>query len=198
MILKYPEYTTEKHPIVEAMAMDANVTRWQITGFLFTSILGTLLHFLFDFSGQSMAAALFSAVNESIWEHLKLLFYPMLVFALLEHRWLKDPAPVFWCVKLKGILLGLMLIPVIYYTYTGILGIRVDWVNIAIFFLAAALSFFLETKLFQEEWNCRLNQKTVFFFLWLIGVIFTIFTFRTPQIPFFRDPVTGTYGFMRQ
>jgi hypothetical protein len=178
--------------------MKKSIPVWQMAGFIFTAILGTLLHFFFDWTGGSIIAALFSAVNESIWEHMKLLYYPMFLFALVEYRYWGRGMENFWCVKLVGQLVGLALIPVLYYTYTGTLGVEADWFNIAIFFLAAALSFFLETKLFQEEWNCRLNQKTVFFFLWLIGVIFTIFTFRTPQIPFFRDPVTGTYGFMRQ
>jgi hypothetical protein len=178
--------------------MKKSIPVWQMAGYIFTAILGTLLHFFFDWTGGSIIAALFSAVNESIWEHMKLLYYPMFLFALVEYRYWGRGMENFWCVKLVGQLVGLAFIPVLYYTYTGTLGVEADWFNIAIFFLAAALSFFLETKLFQEEWNCRLNQKTVFFFLWLIGVIFTIFTFRTPQIPFFRDPVTGTYGFMRQ
>ena len=44
--------------------------------------MGTLLHFLFDWTGGNAVVALFSAVNESIWEHLKLLFYPMVLFAV--------------------------------------------------------------------------------------------------------------------
>lgn len=51
-------------------------------------MLGTFLHFLFDLRGQSVIAALFLAVNESIWEHMKLMYYPMLLFAWLEgHFW---------------------------------------------------------------------------------------------------------------
>ena len=174
--------------------MDSTVTRWQITGFLFTSVIGTLLHFLFDFSGQSMASALFSAVNESIWEHMKLLFYPMLLFAVLEYRFLKDPIPCFWCVKLKGILLGLSLIPTIYYTYTGILGIRVDLVNIAIFFLAAGIVFRQETIRFRDGCKLSLSSPLSIFLLCLIALLFTVFTFYPPHIPLFQDVPTGTYG----
>ena len=107
-----------------------------------------------------MAAALFSAVNESIWEHMKLLFYPMLLFAVLEQRFLKQPVNSFWCVKLKGIALGLTLIPVIYYSYTGILGIRIDWINIAIFFISAAVTYLYETHRFNDETTtCALRQN---------------------------------------
>ena len=58
---------------------------WQIAGFVFTIITGTFFHFLFDLTNGSRVAALISPVNESIWEHIKLLFFPMFVYALLEY-----------------------------------------------------------------------------------------------------------------
>lgn len=175
--------------------MKKSVSFWQMMGFLFTSVLGTFLHFLFDLTGGSVFAALISAVNESIWEHMKLLFYPMVLFALLEYRaWGKNISG-FWCVKGKGILLGLVLIPVLYYTYTGILGVSADWFNIAIFFLAAGIAYRWETKAFQKEDPCRIPSRLAVGMLILMAAIFTLLTFLPPEIPFFRDPVTGTYGF---
>lgn len=175
--------------------MKRSVSHWQVAGFLFTSIFGTFLHFLFDLSNQSIIAALFSAVNESIWEHMKLIYYPMFLFALIEnHVWGKENSQ-FWCVKLAGIVLGLTLIPIIYYTYTGILGISVDWVNIAIFFLAAGAAFWLENILFKRDQACRLHSRTAFLLICAIGVVFIALTFFPPHIPFFEDPITGSYGF---
>ena len=176
--------------------MKRSIPFWQMAGYIFTAVVGTLLHFLFDWTGGSIMAALVSAVNESIWEHMKLLYYPMLIFSLLEYsRWGRGKAG-FWCVKLVGQLVGLVCIPVLYYTYTGALGVEADWFNIAIFFLTAGLSFWLETRLFQKEWRCRSSSKTAFFMINLIGALFTVLTFRTPRIPLFRDPVTGSYGFV--
>ena len=65
--------------------MKRTIPYWQVAGFLFTAVLGTFLHFLFDLTGESLVAGLFSAVNESIWEHIKLLFYPMVLFAAVVH-----------------------------------------------------------------------------------------------------------------
>lgn len=178
--------------------MKQAISYWQVAGFLFTSILGTFLHFLFDLSGQSLIAAIFSAVNESIWEHMKLIYYPMLLFSLVEFRfWGKDHKQ-FWCIKLVGILLGLTLIPVLYYTYTGIFGVSIDWLNITIFFLAAGAAFWVENKLFQRQDARRLSCKTSFVLICMIGVIFTFLTFFAPEVPFFKDPVTGNYGFQKQ
>ena len=177
--------------------MKKTIPYWQVVGFVFTAVLGTLLHFLFDWTNQSVVAALFSAVNESIWEHRKLLFYPMLLFAMLEYHFWGKKHQKFWCIKLVGMLSGLVLIPVIYYTYTGILGVSADWFNVTIFFVAAGVAFWLETKLFQKEHSCPLPSGLAFALLCLIAVVFTVLTFVPPHIPYFRDPITGTYGFQK-
>lgn len=175
--------------------MKQSVPSWQIGGFVFVGALGTLLHFVFDWSGGNVAAALFSAVNESIWEHMKLLFYPMLLFAWWEWRVWGREDNRFWCIKLVGALLGLGLIPVAYYTYTGALGLSADWFNITIFFIAAGVALYTETRLFLQDGGCMLHSKAAVAGLVLIALLFTVLTFATPRIPLFRDPVTGTYGY---
>lgn len=139
--------------------------------------------------------ALFSAVNESIWEHLKLLFYPMVAVAVIEYFFWGKDCKSFWCIKLIGILIGLVLIPVVYYTYTGALGIKVDWLNITIFFLVAAVVYRVETKLFQRGYACQISSKWAVILICLIAVAFAILTFVPLYIPLFQDPITGTYGF---
>ena len=175
--------------------MNKSVPPWQIAGFLFTSVAGTLLHFLFDWTGGNVAAALFSAVNESIWEHMKLLFYPMVLFTLAEFKAWGSGTSCFWQIKLLGIVTGLSLIPVLFYTYSGILGLTADWFNITIFFIAAAVAYRLETALFQKGFRCRLSSAGAVAILVLISLLFSILTFFPPRIPFFEDPITGTYGF---
>ena len=177
--------------------MSKKVAYWQMGGFLFTAVVGTLLHFLFDWTGQNIFVALFSAVNESIWEHLKLLFYPMAAAAVIQYFiWGRD-TDSFWCVKLIGILAGLLLIPLVYYTYTGILGVKADWFNITIFFLAAAFVYWLEAKLFLCQFSCPINSKIALVLIVFLAILFTVLTFAPPHIPFFQDPLTGTYGFQK-
>ena len=175
--------------------MKKSIFYWQVAGTIFTIALGVLLHFLFDMTNQNVIAALFSAVNESIWEHMKLLFYPMFLFALFESKFFEQEYEQFWCVKLKGILLGLLLIPVFYYTYTGALGVSADWVNIAIYVVTAMIAFLVETRMFQKDAQCILRAEVAFIVLCIIALVFTVFTFATPKIPLFKDPVTGSYGF---
>ena len=177
--------------------MKKTVSYWQLAGFLYTAGVGTFLHFLFDWTGGNGIVALFSAVNESIWEHLKLLFYPMVAFTIAEYFAWGREVKSFWCIKLLGILLGLVLIPVVYYTYTGIFGTNADWLNITIFFLVAGLVFWVETNLFERGVACSLDPKLAVLCIGLLAVLFTGFTFRPPHIPLFQDPLTHTHGFRK-
>ena len=175
--------------------MKKKISVWQMVGFLFTAVAGTLLHFLLDWTGGKVVAALFSAVNESIWGHLKLLFYPMMAFALAEYYVWGRGRGNFWSVKLLGVLTGMLLIVTAYYTYTGALGIKADWLNIALFFFAAGVTFWMETKLFHWGFSCRVCEGAAVAALCAMAVLFTVFTFCPPCVPIFRDPQTGSYGF---
>ena len=172
--------------------MDRSVSRWQLAGFLFTDLAGTGLHFLFDLTGGNVIAGLFSAVNESIWEHMKLLYFPALLFSLWEYRLWGRETRCFWTIKALGLGLGLVLIPVLFYTYTGALGVFADWFNVTIFFLAAGAMYYLQARLFSQGLGCKGYGWVLFV---LVGALFVAFTFWTPRLPLFRDPITGTYGY---
>ena len=167
---------------------------WQLVGFGAISILGTLLHFLYDWSGNSWFVGIISAVNESIWEHMKLLFFPLLAFSMVEYWAIGRKYNSFWCVKLLGSIIGLSLIPVLYYSYTGIWGKSLDWINIGIFYVAAATVFRVECFLIERAKNCKGWSLLGLIF---IGFTFVYFTFRPPHIPLFQDPVSGSYGYCR-
>ncbi len=166
---------------------------WQFGGFALSTLGGTLLHFLYDWTGESLLIAPFSAVNESTWEHMKLLYFPLFIFALVQSRFFKEYKN-FWCVKLVGSLTGLALIPVLYYTYNGAIGKSPDWLNITIFFVAAAVTFLVEGVLFRRHGLRCKRPRLAFALLCLPGVLFVAFTFATPTLPLFQDPLTGTYG----
>ena len=173
--------------------MKRSIGPWQLWGFAVTALGGTLLHFLYDWLGEAVWIAPFSGVNESTWEHMKLLFWPMLLFAVFQSRFFRDRGD-FWCVKLRGILLGLVLIPVIFYTYNGAIGPSPDWINITIFFVSAAIAYLYETSLFRKETLSCGSPAGPLAILGGLALLFALFTFRTPEIGLFRDPLTGGYG----
>ena len=173
--------------------MKRSINLWQLMGFAVTSLGGTLLHFLYDWLGEAVWIAPLSGVNESTWEHMKLLFWPMFIYAIVQSFFFKDRED-FWCVKLKGILLGLALIPIIFYTYNGVIGKSPDWINIAIFFISAAVAYIYETRLFNANKTPCKFSKLALGTLCVIAILFVVFTLATPKIGIFKDPLTGTYG----
>ena len=157
---------------------------WNWIGFGVVTLAGTILHFLYGWTGGSVWAAPFSGVNESVWEHMKLLFWPLLFFALVQRLCFRGQEN-FWRVKLRGTLLGLLLIPVLFYTCNGAFGKSPDWLNIAIFYISAGAVFLFEHWAFQ---NLRRPSRLAFAVLCLVGVLFIIFTFAPPRFPLFQDP----------
>ena len=173
--------------------MKKSVGLWELIGFAVTALGGTLLHFLYEWLGDAVWTAPFSAVNESTWEHMKLLFWPMLLFAAVQGFFFRDRED-FFCIKLRGILLGLILIPILFYTYNGVIGKSPDWLNIAIFFVSAAIAYLFELRLFHMDRLCCRSPRAAIAALCVIALLFVVFTFKAPEIGLFLDPLTGTYG----
>lgn len=168
---------------------------WELAGFLFTGALGAALHFVYDWSGRAPAAAAFSAVNESTWEHMKLLFVPVFLFSVVQLCLLgRDYPHLLWCRALST-LAGLALIPVLFYTYSGVLGFDVTWADIAIFYLADGALFALDIWLLRRGRQRALwRQVAGLAVLWGLMFAFVFCTFRPPRVALWQDPVTGQYG----
>ena len=89
---------------------------------------------------------------------------------------------------------GLVLIPVLFYTYNSVFGKSPDWINIAIFYISVLLVFLFERWAFKNDrLQCK-YPRLAFAAIILIGALFVVFTFAPPQIPLFQDPPTGIYG----
>ena len=117
----------------------------------------------------------------------------MFLFSILQSFFFKEEKD-YWCVKLKGVIFGIILILILFYTYNGVIGKSPDWINIAIFFISAAAAYVYETKLFNaEKANCKF-PKLALGALCAMALLFVIFTFATPEIGIFKDPLTGGYG----
>ena len=174
--------------------MNKTITNSQLLGFGTISLGGIILHFLYDLTGGSVIAAPFSGVNESTFEHMKLLFFPMFIYAFFQSLTLGKEYENFWCVKLRGTLLGVVLIPVIFYTYNGAFGKSPDILNIAIFFISAIIALIYESRNFGNEKIKCTFPVIALLLLVAIGVLFVLFTFAPPKLPLFLDPITKTYG----
>lgn len=156
-------------------------------GILFVSILGTLAHFIYEWTGNNPVAGLFTPVNESTWEHMKLLFFPMLLYLLFIPSSTKSEYPCILSALLSAALAGFCLIPVLFYTYTGILGYHTTFLDIATFYISVILSFYLFYRL---SLSCKADRFVLLLkvITVVITILFFIFTFFPPGIALFQSP----------
>ena len=112
-----------------------------IIGAVVTIIPGVVSHFVYEWSGNNFFVGLFFPTNESTWEHMKLLFFPMFGYALIAGKKVEEDIPCIYNAMFAGILVGLALIPTIFYTYIGVLGFNVDWVNIALYVISVLAAY---------------------------------------------------------
>ena len=110
-------------------------------GFFFVSILGSLSHFFYEWSHENRLVALFCPVNESTWEHMKLLFFPMLLYTIFITYYFPNNNAILTAM-LFGNLFGTISIPVFFYTYSGILGYHITFIDIAIFYISVFYAFY--------------------------------------------------------
>ena len=172
--------------------MKRDIFLWQFISFTFACVIGSLLHFVYSWTNFT-PLAIISSVNESTFEHIKILFFPTFIFAIFQWFYFKDYYKGFWCVKLKGVFLGTILIPILFYTLTGIFGTLNGFINILLFFISALIPSIYEGKLLKENKPCKFGVLA-FITLCLMAVLFSLFTFFSPKIPLFLDPITKTYG----
>ena len=125
--------------------------RWELAGLFVTLILGNLLHFAYEWSGGSSVVAAFAAVNESTWEHMKLLVVPWTVWSLVEAVALRGSRRPVLPARAVGLLAGVAAIPVVYYTYTGALGVSSMIVDVLLFQAAVLLGAWISWRIMKRQ-----------------------------------------------
>ncbi len=176
--------------------MNSKILTYELTGAVFIIILGSILHFTFELSGNQPVVGVFSAVNESVWEHLKLAFWPALLFGLIEFIPLRRMANNFVFAKTAGIYLMIAVIPSIFYTYTALTGKSILVIDVGSFVVAVVLGQLLSYKLLTiRQFPSWVTWVSLVFYA-LLAALFVVFTFYPPQTSIFLDPESGTYGFL--
>ena len=148
--------------------------KYCILGFLFVSLVGTLSHFVYEWSGNNFLVGFLFPINESTWEHMKLAFkqeYPCVTSALLS-----------------GTLLSTLLIPILFYTYSGILGQTIDAVNIATYYISILVAFI---TIYRLTVSCKAEPflgllKSL---ILIFAAAFLVFTYLPPNLGIFVSPV---------
>ncbi len=158
-----------------------------ITAFFIISILGTLGHFLYEWSGRLYAVGLFFPVNESTWEHLKLLFFPAIIYFSAEYFKLKPNLNCFISSTAISLLAGMVFIVVFYYTYSGVIGKNIDFLNILSYYLGVMVMLGVNQLELKE-----INTPVFIVIIILFAALFPLFSYNPPPLGIFAQPVLDT------
>ena len=158
------------------------------------SILGTLLHFLYEFSGGNFLVAIFSAVNESVWEHIKIAVIPIYIVALCKMWILEERKCNLWISLFFKVITVIIVIPVLFYGYQAILHTENMIIDIAIFYISIIISEFIEW-IVQSKFKISAKKEDVYKYLNIVLILlFIIFTFIPLKLDIFKDSITNKYG----
>ena len=168
--------------------------KMELSGAVFVSVCAVILHFSFEWSGEAIWAAVFSAVNESIWEHIKIFTLPYVLWGFIELCVIRVPFRRFLTAKVISLYFLILSIPVFYYTYTFLIGKNIAILDIMSGFVFTVVAFVLSYKMIVylpfigKYYNICVALLAVYYIM--VGY----FTFLPPKLELFRDPITGTYG----
>lgn len=147
-------------------------------------LLGFLNHFLYQLSKGSPFAALFCPVNESVWEHLKLIFFPILFVSIAEYLRYRPEAVRFFYYRFLAALCAMAATVTLFYTYTGITGNNFLVMDILIFIISILFGFYMDAFFYRK--SLRKTSQTTTFSLWVaVSLFYFVFTCFPPDIPLF-------------
>lgn len=169
------------------LQLDKKLLRFSIGGFFFVGIAGVLMHFAYEWSGQNPIVGLVAAVNESTWEHMKLLFFPMLVFEIYQHIKLGKEYPDIIYGGMYANVIGIFAIPILFYGYQALFGESNAVINILIFFLSVLIGMVFN-YLLADVCKGEICQIVALVLTTLLMAGFFIFTSIPPKGLLFQEP----------
>ena len=157
---------------------------------------GFLLHFVYEWSGGSALVGAVCPVNESVWEHLKLPFFPLVIW-WFAYGW-KTGLPVKHRTIAAAVSAGTACLTVIliHYAVSGVLGFDVMAADIASLGAGLFAGQYLALMMLDRP-HGKPAWAISAAVLAALGGLLILFTFCPPRIPLFLDKESGTYGIQR-
>lgn len=164
--------------------------RKNIIAFFIMGALGTAAHFVYTLSGENELLGLFFPVNESVWEHLKLIFYPPLLYSLLEYKISGSKSTGFLPAVVYGIICGMATIIAVYYIAGGIIGRDISVINIGSYFAAVAAFLLKRRKYLKAERYYSKNLKYLSLgLIFIFAFLFAVWSVNPPRLGIFTSHV---------
>lgn len=143
---------------------------------------GSCLHFTYDLSGYNILVGIFSAINESVWEHTKMVILPTILYDIIYYIRHKNSInkDSWFSSMIINLIVAIFTMPLLYYFYTGAFGKEILIIDIIIFLLSVIFGTYFGWQFYHK--NKVLPWKLL---LIIIIVTYVLFTFYQPNIPIF-------------
>ena len=162
-------------------------------GIIFIAIIGTLLHFTYELSHHNKFVAIFSAVNESTWEHIKICMTATVIWTLYD-GYVYGMNGNFFIGKSLSLLSIILLIPILFYTYTAFTKKAILFIDVICFYITVIVSqiifyYFINIDILPFIYT---YISCILLFLELGSYMFL--TFNPLKHFVFEDPISHKYG----
>ena len=170
--------------------------KWIILGIPVLFILGYFMHIIYDLTGQITLVGMLTPVNESLWEHLKMVLLPMIgwwgfYYYINREKYEINKDKWFFALVI-ALISSILTILAFYYIYTQAFGIELLALDIFDLLLSVAVGQFLGLHMYKYSKGIKVQISIGI--LLLLVIVFVIFTFSPPHIPLFQDSISGQYG----
>ena len=161
-----------------------------IIAFIIISILGTVGHFIYEWTGDNQFIGYLFPTNESVWEHLKLIFLPFVIYSVIEYLFTKEKPDNYFPAVAIGIFNAIFIIVAIYYIAKGVIGYDVEFINIGSYYVGVLVGLCKRNKILSSK-KFTSKGANIFFIISLIvlGVLFAVFTNNPPSLAIFTPPM---------
>ncbi|QUH27093.1 DUF6512 family protein [Serpentinicella alkaliphila] len=167
------------------------IRNFEIAGIFIIFIMSFLLHELYDMTGQNIIVGVFAPINESIWEHMKMGFFAVIFYSMIEYYFIRGISNNFFLAK--GILVILLpaMIAIGHIVYTTILGRHIVLIDIINLFIWIGIGQLISYKILTLEKNYLTLNKTCLVFIIFMMLAYIVFTFVQPNLSIFQEPKTS-------
>jgi hypothetical protein len=166
---------------------------WDLVGIAVIIVGGVLLHFAFGWCGRRAVIAVFTPVNESVWEHLKMAYWPLVALTGVQ-RFAGAGEPGLFSARSAGFATAAALMLGLYFASAALLpesGLRTRLAMDGTIFVVAVAAGQLVSHLLTPH---GFGGVAGLILLLAPAVVFAVTTFAPPRVAIFRDQLTGGYG----
>jgi len=137
---------------------NTTLRKWHVIGFFWIVIVGSLLHFTYEWSGKAPIVGYFSPVNESVWEHLKLGYFSLTFFMMIDYWVLRNKTTGYIAAKAAGIISMNLFIVLINFIYETVVDKQSAIFHIVLFIVGASVCQYVSLNVMRRYVSSKMNN----------------------------------------